>query len=490
MAVSSSNPWARSLAPGPHDTDRSQLRPTAQQSVSLSYKYAPTLSLPLSSSPLAKFSNPPASLPFSKFPMAQEDVIATEPSPVQQPSPKKPSSPPAVVKSGSFREESNSYSDSKSTRKRPSTSSDPSPIRARRPAASSGGGSAVRRRGKAENADDGRQDGGGHRSTSFPAAPRGAAESPRVLWGVPLLEREPTPVLLKFLRGRDFRMRRVDGDDKAQTKIGGRSSGSRRLAGGGPRCVYIVAGWAGRVHGGGVDREGPPVCITCTGSSRTGIYEKALSAATAERRAARFLRWRISTCEKGDQGVCPTFKPAGSRRIFINVPWWYLAFNKMISPFLTQRTKSKFVFAGPSRSAETLFNYISPEQVPVRFGGLLTQENDPDFAPADVVTEVTVKPGSKQIIEMPAAEKCLLVWELRVLGWDVSIGAEFVPSSEDGYTVIIDKLKKLGAKDEAVAKNSFKIAEPGKVVITVDNATSKKKKLLYRYKSKECTESV
>lgn len=41
--------------------------------------------------------------------------------------------------------------------------------------------------------------------------------------------------------------------------------------------------------------------------------------------------------------------------MFINVPWWYLAFHTMISPFMTQRTKSKFVFAGPSKSAETLF---------------------------------------------------------------------------------------------------------------------------------------
>lgn len=45
-------------------------------------------------------------------------------------------------------------------------------------------------------------------------------------------------------------------------------------------------------------------------------------------------------------------------KVFINVPWWYLAFNRMISPFLTQRTKSKFVFAGPSKSAETLFKYV------------------------------------------------------------------------------------------------------------------------------------
>lgn len=42
-------------------------------------------------------------------------------------------------------------------------------------------------------------------------------------------------------------------------------------------------------------------------------------------------------------------------KIFINVPWWYLAFNRFISPFLTQRTKSKFVFAGPSKSADALF---------------------------------------------------------------------------------------------------------------------------------------
>jgi len=44
-------------------------------------------------------------------------------------------------------------------------------------------------------------------------------------------------------------------------------------------------------------------------------------------------------------------------QVFINVPWWYLAANKMMSPFLTQRTKSKFVFASPAKSAETLFRF-------------------------------------------------------------------------------------------------------------------------------------
>lgn len=79
----------------------------------------------------------------------------------------------------------------------------------------------------------------------------------------------------------------------------------------------------------------------------------------------------------------------------------------------------------------------------------------------------------------------LLVWELRVIGWDVSYGVEFVPTAEDGYTIIVQKTRKIGANtDEAVITNNFKVGEPGKVVLTIDNSTSKKKKLLYRFKTK------
>lgn len=87
-------------------------------------------------------------------------------------------------------------------------------------------------------------------------------------------------------------------------------------------------------------------------------------------------------------------------------------------------------------------------------------------------------------------QACVLVWELRVLGWDVNYGAEFVPSAEDGYTVIVQKTRKMISTDEPVVKNSFKIGEPGKVVLTIDNISSKKKKLLYRSKTKSSAESI
>lgn len=76
----------------------------------------------------------------------------------------------------------------------------------------------------------------------------------------------------------------------------------------------------------------------------------------------------------------------------------------------------------------------------------------------------------------------VLTWELRVLGWDVTYGGEFVPSAEDAYTVIIQKPRKYSPADEPFVKNSFKIGEPGKVLLTVNNGSSRKKKILYRSK--------
>ncbi|CAI8591967.1 unnamed protein product [Vicia faba] len=126
--------------------------------------------------------------------------------------------------------------------------------------------------------------------------------------------------------------------------------------------------------------------------------------------------------------------------------------------------------------------YIAPQQVPVQYGGL-SREGEQEFTTADPATEVIIKPATKHAVEFPISEKSTLVWEIRVVDWNVSYGAEFVPSAEDGYTVIVQKNRKISPADETVINNTFKIGEPGKVVLTIDNQTSKKKKLLYRSKT-------
>lgn len=88
----------------------------------------------------------------------------------------------------------------------------------------------------------------------------------------------------------------------------------------------------------------------------------------------------------------------------INVPFWYYAFNTIISPFLTQRTRSKFVLARPAKVTETLLKYIPVEEIPVQYGGL-KRENNFEFSAEDgMVSELTIKSGSNEVIEMPVEE--------------------------------------------------------------------------------------
>ena len=51
-----------------------------------------------------------------------------------------------------------------------------------------------------------------------------------------------------------------------------------------------------------------------------------------------------------------------------------------------------------------LYRYISPEYVPVQYRGL-SRENDIEFSATDGgVSELFIKPGVKQIVDIPAIE--------------------------------------------------------------------------------------
>ncbi|XP_022718293.1 patellin-3-like [Durio zibethinus] len=337
------------------------------------------------------------------------------------------------------------------------------------------------------------------------------------IWGIPLLKDDRSDVIfLKFLRARDFKVKdafvMIKNTIQWRKEFGIDELLDEDLGDDMEKVVFM--------HG--QDREGHPVCYNVYGEFQNkDLYQKAFS---DEEKRMKFLRWRIQFLEKSirkldfsPDGVSTIFQVSDlknspgpgkrelrlatkqalqflqdnypefvAKQVFINVPWWYLAFYTMISPFMTQRTKSKFVFAGPAKSAETLFKYISPELVPIQYGGLSVDYCDcnPEFSDADPATEMTVKPGTKQTVEITIYEKCVIVWEIRVVGWEVSYGAEFMPNAKDSYTVIIQKSTKMTSKDEPVMSQSFKVGELGKVLLVIDNPTSKKKKLLYRFKVK------
>ncbi|XP_030474770.1 patellin-4 [Syzygium oleosum] len=341
------------------------------------------------------------------------------------------------------------------------------------------------------------------------------------LWGVPLLPskgaEETNVVLLKFLRAREFKVNEAFEMLKKTLRWRKESGADAALGEGFDPELSSAAYWDGS------DREGHPVCYNVYGVFRDeGLYRKAFG---TEENRDRFLRWRVQLMEQGIKKL--DMKPGGvssmlqindlknspgptkkdlrittqraidllqdnypelvARNIFIHVPFWYYALNALVSPFLTQRTKSKFVVARPGKVTKTLLKYIPAAELPVQYGGF-KREKDFEFSSEDgSVSELTVKAGSTETIELPIEETgSTLLWDLTVMGWEVSYKEEFVPSDEGSYTVIVRKGKKM-APNQGPIRNTFRNNEPGKVVLTIENVSTKKKRILYRYKNKKCS---
>lgn len=67
-------------------------------------------------------------------------------------------------------------------------------------------------------------------------------------------------------------------------------------------------------------------------------------------------------------------------------------------------------------------------------------------------------------------------------GWDLEYGAEYVPRSEGSYTIAVEKTRRISASMEEPVHNVFNCKEPGKLVLSIDNTGSRKRKVAaYRY---------
>lgn len=60
--------------------------------------------------------------------------------------------------------------------------------------------------------------------------------------------------------------------------------------------------------------------------------------------------------------------------------------------------------------------------------------------------------------------------------------AEYVPSEEGSYTIQVEKMRRIPAITEEPIHNVFTSKEAGKMVLSVDNTSSRRKKVAaYRY---------
>ncbi|GMH31043.1 hypothetical protein Nepgr_032886 [Nepenthes gracilis] len=344
-------------------------------------------------------------------------------------------------------------------------------------------------------------------------------EEDSCLWGVPLLPSKGSKgtdvILLKFLRARDFKVNEAFQMLKKTLQWRKKNKLDSIME------EDFGTDLSSAAHLNGKDRAGHPVCYNMFGLfGNKELYQNTFG---TEEKHDQFLRWRFQLMEKGikeldfkpdgvtsilqinDLKNCPgpskkelrnaTFKAIAllqdnypelvAKNVFVNVPFWYYAFYSLVSPFLTQRSKSKFVVARPAKVTETLLKYISLGEIPTQYGGF-KHENDFKFSDQDDgILELEVKAGSALAIQLPAQEvESTLIWDITILGWEVDYKEEFIPMNEGSYAVIISKETNM-ASDKGPIRNSFTNNEPGKVVLTISNSSSKKKRVFYRYTSQK-----
>ncbi|KAJ4968926.1 hypothetical protein NE237_015627 [Protea cynaroides] len=337
------------------------------------------------------------------------------------------------------------------------------------------------------------------------------------LWGVPLLPSEghhgTDTVLMKFLIAKDFKvseafeMLRKTLIWRKEFKIDGVLE--EKLV------SHLQDAHISNLCG--TDRDGRPLLYSFFGAFKDKeLYKKTFG---TEDKREEFVRWRIQMVEKAIQQL--SFKPGGVdsiisiadmkdspcsksmkelrgvcnqvicvlqdfypeivwRYVYVNVPLWFYTYHTVFCKIIDPRNRKKIIFSRATKVTKTLTKSIAPEQIPVQYGGL-RMENDDEFSPENEVLEMIVKAGAIESIRIPIEEPGVtVVWDVTVVGWDVTYREEFIPDDDCSYNILIQKDKKM----EASVRNSFYISEPGMILLTIDNASFKKKKVFYRFKTK------
>ncbi|KAL8139705.1 hypothetical protein V2J09_005726 [Rumex salicifolius] len=157
--------------------------------------------------------------------------------------------------------------------------------------------------------------------------------------------------------------------------------------------------------------------------------------------------------------------------------------NKMPLGICDPLRKSKLLTFDIYQTLDAFFKYISPDQVPIRYGGLSTDSLNnvvPIFNEDDPPAELYGLDSSKSIRittsvhHDPIRNDCLHFWELRVVSSKLIVSkkcrysVEFVPKS-GGRSNIISVCEVGDMKCKGVVSGGYKATSPGSLVFLVIN---------------------
>ncbi|KAE8686081.1 Sec14p-like phosphatidylinositol transfer family protein, putative isoform 2 [Hibiscus syriacus] len=253
------------------------------------------------------------------------------------------------------------------------------------------------------------------------------------LWGVPLMPSKSHAgtdmVLLKFLKSENYNVHNAF-EKLKKTLIWRREFKADGILEENLGPYFEKVGYHRTV-----DRKGRPLFYNVYGDLKDN-QNKILG---SEENCEKFLRWRVQYIEKCIKEL--NFEPGGADSvvqvmdwkefhglhtrelrsayrkwwtmleeyypdiihgtIIVNVPLWYHVSHSVSSRLTTHKANYKTIFARPGRVTGTLLKFVSPENLPVEYGGL-KRTNDDEFSPDNEATEVDLKENATAEIEIPA----------------------------------------------------------------------------------------
>eukprot|EP00026_Physarum_polycephalum_P007950 Phypoly_transcript_08023.p1 GENE.Phypoly_transcript_08023~~Phypoly_transcript_08023.p1 ORF type:complete len:445 (+),score=102.83 Phypoly_transcript_08023:178-1512(+) len=355
---------------------------------------------------------------------------------------------------------------------------------------------------------------------------------PVVLWGVELITTEPAPpkvdvILLKFLRAREFKVEEAAtmlvNCIKWRKEFGIDHIFEEKF----PHAITSL----GFIHK--TDNQGRPVMYNIYGNIRPK------EAFEDQGGIDKFVRWRVQLMEKAilrldmetveDMVILHDYEGVSmlsmdkntkqasrtlialfqdyypellAKKFFVNIPWFFETVYNVISAFVSDRTKAKFVLCSKGSLREKLLVNIPVENLPTEYGGLSTLDKGliphspninnnnnnnnptntnepPQYTSAEKPTEVNIEPGAKYEVAKEVEAGQVLVWEFTLVTSDIlfSVAQENSGAQGEKPNVVVAPRRVEQHAGTHVA------TEKGKFVLTWENSSTffgKKLRMFYK----------
>ncbi|CAN7107621.1 unnamed protein product [Brassica rapa subsp. narinosa] len=164
-------------------------------------------------------------------------------------------------------------------------------------------------------------------------------------------------------------------------------------------------------------------------------------------------------------------------QLFINCSLMEYLQYQMSRIHRSPRSKSEVVMAQTSKSLKTLINFQGKFLIPFE---------------SDIAEAISIKAGKRKTVEIQCPNKCEILLTFRSTRNCLVYNSAFIPGTfrtvvgQTSFTQASDKLEFTdiaGLEIEGdLRRHSFKVTEPGKLVVAGDNPTSSKAMLLYSYR--------